>query len=108
MNGWINKSGELIELPCGVTHFEYAASICRTKKYSNGFYKSNAIYDLWKESWFRVVSYQKELYVHNDFEKLNQRQKAELINLCIETGKEKLVHDYGDDEIIIWTIYDQL
>lgn len=62
----------------------------------------------WQKGYFRITFMGSILIAHNEVMVPNDKQKASLINLAVETDAEKIEYDGGENQSIIWSIHDTL
>jgi hypothetical protein len=83
---WLSPRGEFHSTE-GVTHSEWAWS------------KGKGPQDFFKNGWIRVTYVGRIIYLHNDVMLPNERQKREIFDFALESGRfDKVVFDDGERE----------
>lgn len=57
----------------------------------------------WKRGFMRITHIGNVLYAHNELMLPNEKQKAALINLAIDTGDVEIVYDNGTNDSVLWS-----
>lgn len=95
---WLTPSGRFIPI-----HYSHGSDAMKFTGTVN-----DPIMAAWKKGYMRITNIGNELFVHNEVMPPNDKQKANLIDLAKESGKEYLKYDYGDDYKVLWSIHDTM
>lgn len=92
---WMKPSGETV--PVEKTHGADAQKLFKTDT------PMEAMELAWSRGWLRVANQGADLYVHTESGTPNAKQLAELKNIALESGKDRVVLDAGLDTKVLWT-----
>lgn len=101
MHSWVAPSGQ-IHPTKGLTHSNW---LSQNDPAIGG--KLGTPDQAFRNGWGRVYYAGNKLYVHKTGP-INEYQKQSLVNVALQNGLSHVIHDYDDDERVLWSAHDQL